>query len=63
MQKLQFVSCALLLSFSVSSSFAGDSNATPSTFCAEWKSNVAVDTESIDKLQKNVAGDRPANGC
>ena len=62
MQKLQSVSCVLLLSFSVSTSFAGDSSSTPSSFCAEWKSNVAVDTESLDRLQKNVAGDRPDNG-
>jgi len=36
--------------------------AAPVSTCAEWKSNVNIDMESLNKLQKNVAGDKPDTG-
>jgi hypothetical protein len=36
--------------------------AAPVSNCAEWKSGVAIDTEELNKLQKNVASDKPDSG-
>jgi uncharacterized protein YjbI with pentapeptide repeats len=52
------ISCALLASFAMNSVLAEDASAT----CAEWKSNVAINVEALDKLQRNNASDKPSNG-
>lgn len=51
------ISCALLLPFSVNTTFAEDAST-----CAEWKSSVAINIEALDKLQRNNASDKPSNG-
>jgi|GEM_PF-5661483 uncharacterized protein YjbI with pentapeptide repeats len=62
MQKFISLSCTLLLSISASTAFADDGIFGSVSSCAEWKSTVNVDTESLDRLQKNVASDKPASG-
>jgi uncharacterized protein YjbI with pentapeptide repeats len=52
----------LLLSISASTAFADDGIFGSASACAEWKSTVNVDTEALDRLQKNVASDKPASG-
>ena len=62
MQKLIFasISCALLAAIFSVSAFAED--ATPPSVCAEWKSGVGIDTKALDKLAKNAASEKLANG-
>jgi uncharacterized protein YjbI with pentapeptide repeats len=62
MKKIISFLSTLLLSISVSTAFADDGIFGNSSSCAEWKSTVNADTASLDKLQKSVASDKPANG-
>jgi len=61
MQKIILISCSLLV-FTSTTVLAEDNATSTAKFCAEWKSNITVNNESLDKLQKNVAGEKPASG-
>ncbi|MBI3479102.1 MAG: pentapeptide repeat-containing protein [Nitrosomonadales bacterium] len=52
------ISCALLGVMAP----AVAEEAVPASFCAEWKSAVAVDTKGLDKLFINNAKEKPAEG-
>jgi len=55
------IPCALLASVFAGSVYAED--AVPSSICAQWKSGVAVNLNSLDKLAKNSASDKPEKGA
>lgn len=61
MHKLISISCSLLFVVA-GTALAEDSVPSTGQFCAEWKTTIAVNNEALDKLQKNVAGDKPASG-
>jgi uncharacterized protein YjbI with pentapeptide repeats len=63
MQKIVTVLGALLVPLATSA-FAEDSvpAAAPASVCADWKSNVNIDTKALDKLNKSVSGDKPDKG-
>ena len=62
MQKFISPSFILLASLTCTPAFAENGIQTAASDCAEWKSNVAINTEVLDKLQKNVAGDTAPGG-
>lgn len=62
MQKIISVSCALLASFTAAPALAEDTSSIFVSACAEWKSNVPINLEALNKLQKNAASEKPANG-
>jgi uncharacterized protein YjbI with pentapeptide repeats len=55
------ISSALLASIFSVSAYAEE--AAPSSICAHWKSGVAVNQISLDKLAKNSASDKPSKGA
>lgn len=62
MQKLVPVSISCVLLLSAAPAFADDNPAIFASPCAEWKATVPVNTEALDKLKKNAANEKPANG-
>lgn len=64
MQKFIFasISSVLLATLSTSPARAEDTSSIFVSACAEWKSNVAINLEALNKLQKSAASEKPANG-
>jgi uncharacterized protein YjbI with pentapeptide repeats len=62
MQKSISFIFVLFVSFTALPAFAEEGISPPASDCAEWRSSVNVDTEALDKLQRNSASDKPASG-
>jgi len=62
MQKIISASISCVLLASAVPAMAANNAAIFESTCAEWKSNVPVDVERLDKLRKRAAKERPAKG-
>ncbi len=64
MKKIFFasISSALLAAFFTAPALAEEAASLFVSTCAEWKSAIPINTEALDKLKKNAAGEKPASG-
>jgi uncharacterized protein YjbI with pentapeptide repeats len=62
MQKYISIPCVLIAFVCAAPAVAEEGSIMAASSCAEWKSGTNIDTEALDKLQRNAAGERPANG-
>jgi uncharacterized protein YjbI with pentapeptide repeats len=61
MKRLIPLSCTLLV-IAATPALAEDNVPNTVKFCADWKTSITVNNEALERLQKNVAGDKPAAG-